>query len=190
MEKIGTLYRQDMQQQLRQGLNQKGCAFLMCYSGVKSADMSELRKELSQWGAKVYVTRNTLAKRTLKEIGLDKLCDFVEGPTAFIYSDGDAVTIAKALAKFSQTRESVKLRGGFLNKTILDDKQFKELASLPTREILYARLLGVLNAPLSNFVFILNNSISKLLYILKEIGQMKPRLTDTGVSSEERKSEG
>lgn len=175
MEKVGTIYRENMRQQLKEGIANKASAFLMCYSGVKSADMSELRRELKQWGAKVYVTRNTLAKKTLKEVGLEKLENFVEGPTAFIYSDGDAVLIAKALAKFAQTHENVKLRGGFLKESILDDKLLKELASLPTKEVLYAKLLGVLNSPLSNLVFILNNSVSKLLYILKEVGNKKPK---------------
>jgi large subunit ribosomal protein L10 len=173
MEKIGVLYRENMRQQLKKGLDKKGSAFLMCYSGVKSADMSELRRELKQWGAKIYVTRNTLAKRTLKDLGLEKISDFVQGPTAFVYSDGDAAVIAKALQKFSQAHESVKLRGGFLSDSVIDDKQFKELASLPTREVLYAQLLGTLNAPLNNLVFILNTSISKLLYILKEIGKTR-----------------
>lgn len=173
MEKIGVLYRENMRQQLKNGLANKASAFLMCYSGVKSAEMSELRRELKQWGAKVYVTRNTLAKSALKDLGLEKISDFVQGPTAFIYSDGDAVTIAKALQKFSQTHESVKLRGGFLSDSILDDKQFKELASLPARGVLYAQLLGTLNAPLNNLVFILNNSISRLLYLFKEIGKTR-----------------
>jgi large subunit ribosomal protein L10 len=173
MEKIGTIYRKDMQETLKKALSKSSCAFLMCYSGVKSADMGELRKELKQLGASVFVTRNTLAKITLQDIKLEKISDFLEGPTAFIYSDADAAVVAKTLHRFSQTHESVRLRGGFLKESILDDKQFKELASLPSREVLYAKLLGTLNAPLNNLVFILNNSISKLLYIFKEIGKTR-----------------
>lgn len=173
MEKIGKLYRQDMQRQLKDGLTNRLNAFLMCYSGVKSADMSELRKELKQMGAEVFVTRNTLAKRTLKDMGLDKLTGSVEGPTAFIYSNEDASLIAKTLVKFSQAHESLKLRAGFLKENILAESDIKELASLPPREILYAKLLGVLNSPLSNLAFILNNRISTLLYILKELSKKK-----------------
>lgn len=173
MEKIGILYRKNMQEQLKGGLANKGCAILMCYSGAKSAEMSELRKELKLVGAEVFVTRNTLAKRTLKDIGFEKLCDFVQGPTAFIYTNQDASVIAKALVRFSQLHESVKLRGGFLRESVLGDKEVKELASLPSREILYAKLLGVLNAPVNNLAFILNSRISGLLYILKEIGNKK-----------------
>ncbi len=169
---------------MREGLTKSSCAFLMGYSGVKSAEMSQLRKALKQLGAKVYVTRNTLVKRSLKYLERTKLADFVQGPTAFIYSDRDAAAIAKALLKFSQVHESVKLPGGFLSEQILDAQLFKELASLPSREVLYAMLLGTLNSGLNNLLFILHSRVSGLLYILKEIGQMKSRLTEQS----ERKS--
>ncbi|MDP2938796.1 MAG: 50S ribosomal protein L10 [Candidatus Omnitrophota bacterium] len=169
MEKIGVLFRKNLQEQLKQRLEQRENAFLMGYSGVKSPKMSELRKELKQLGANIFITRNTLAKATLKDIKLEGLADLVEGPTAFIYSDADTVSIAKALCKFSQTNESVKLRGGFLRQKLLDAFEIKELAKLPSRTVLYGMFLSVLNAPLTNLAFVLSQKIRELLFLLKEI---------------------
>lgn len=175
MTKLGQIFRQGLENQLKKNLDKKNNIFVLNYSGVASPVMSDLRKELKRQGACMVVVRNAIVKRALKEIKLDKLDAAVSGPMAFVYSDSDATGVSKTLVKFVKDHESSQLSGGVLQQNILSVDEIKRLAALPSREILLSMLLSAIQSPLSSLAYVLSAKTRELLYVLKQISKKKPQ---------------
>jgi len=173
MTKIGQLYRQGLESQLKKNLDKKDNIFVLRYSGVPSPDMSDLRKELKRHGARMMVVRNTVARRTLKNIKLDKAEEFISGPVAVVYSDSDAVDVSRALMKFVKAHETSQLQGGLLQESFLSADDVKRLSSLPTRDVLLSMLLSAIQSPISSLAYVLSAKTRELLYTLKQIADKK-----------------
>jgi len=173
MIKVGQLYRQGLEGQLKKGLDKKDNIFILKYSKVSSSAMNDLRKELKRKGAKMLVVRNTIARKTLKDIKLEGIAGLIDGPIAIVYSDSDAVNISKTLAKFVKEHEASQLQGGVLQQSILSAEDVKRLASLPAREVLLSMLLSAIQSPLSSLAYVLSAKTRELLYALKQIADKK-----------------
>jgi len=121
------------------------------YRGLTVADMVTLRRNLRSAQVNMQVVKNTLARRAADGTGFTAAEEFFSGPTAIAYGN-DPVALAKALSDFAKTNKALKILGGVLDGKRLDKDEVKALASLPPREVLLARLLGSMQAPLSGFV--------------------------------------
>ena len=102
---------------------------------------------------KVY--KNTLARMAAKNAGMEELVEELVGPNAILFSYEDPVAAAKVANEFAKTHKDLKLKVGFIEGGFYSEEQVKELASIPPREELIAKLLGSLKAPVSNFVRLL-----------------------------------
>lgn len=173
MTKLGQLYRQGLEDQLKKRLGAKNNIFILKYSGVASPMMSDLRKELRRQGARMVVVRNSIAKRTFKNIKLENAEGFVNGPVALVYSDSDAVNVSKVLMKFVKDHETSQLQGGVLKENILSVDDIKRLATLPNREVLLSMLLSAIQSPISSLAYVLSAKVRELLYTLKQIADKK-----------------
>ncbi len=149
-------------------------AVLTDYRGLKVHELAELRSNLRKSGVEYKVYKNTLTKIAIKDIGLDGLSEFLEGPTAIAFSADDPVVAARLLNDFSKDHENLKLKAGIVEGEILDATGIKAVASLPSREELLAKLVGMLQSPISNFVYMLNGPISSLAAVLGRIKESKP----------------
>lgn len=120
------------------------------YRGLNVAQMTELRKELTEAGVEFHVLKNTLTRRATEEVDLTELNEHLVGPTAIAFSKEDPIAPAKVLHTFSKKYDALTLKAGVVEGRIVDEAQIKELADLPSREGLLSMLLSVLQAPMRN----------------------------------------
>ncbi len=171
--RVGELLRKNLVETIKTGVKGGSTVFMMSYSGVSGSQMSTLRKRLKEVGAALYVSPNTMAKRALKDLEYTSLADQIEGQTAFVWSNSDSVEVSKILSKFAKECEGVIVRGGILEGNIISEVDVKKLADLPSREVLLAMLLGVIQSPISRLAMVLNGKTKELLSILKQLSEKK-----------------
>ena len=120
------------------------------YCGLTVEEDTELRNKFREAGVEYKVIKNTLTARAAKEVGFDALEPILNGPTSLAISMTDEVAPAKVIAEFAKNHEQLEIKGGFLDGKVLELAEVKTLAATPNRETLLAKLLGSLNAPISN----------------------------------------
>jgi large subunit ribosomal protein L10 len=162
---------------LKEDFSKAKAAFFADYKGLTVAQVNDLRKKLRPLDVKVKVVKNNLARLAVKEAKLgdepEKLLDTVAGPTMIAFAFGDPAATAKAIQKFTEENEVFTLKDGLLNTQRLSTKQVEELSKLPAKEVLIAKMLGSLNAPVSNFVGVMAAIPRSLVQVLSAIEQKK-----------------
>jgi large subunit ribosomal protein L10 len=137
------------------------------YTGLKVAQFNDLRSRLRAGGSEVRVVKNTFLARILKEAGLPDLESALKGQTAIVFGDQDISAAAKLLKNFAAEFKLPSVKAGILDKVVLAPKDIMALADLPSRDVLRAKLLGLLQAPAGQLVRILNTPASQLAQVLK-----------------------
>jgi len=135
--------------EIRERLTESDAAVLTEYRGLKVSELADLRGALRPAGTEFKIYKNTLARRAAEEAGLTELVPLLEGPTAIAFVKGDAVLAAKALRDFGRGNQALVVKGGLLGDRILAPAEFTELADVPPRDVLLARLAGGFQAPLA-----------------------------------------
>ena len=166
--KVGTIYRQKMAESVKTGVSNKSSTFVVSYRGISSAKMNVLRKDLKRKKAQVLVSKTSVARIALKEAKYEGLADTIKGQMALILSNADASEVSKVLVNFSKSYEGFVVCGGVLDGAFLTQAEVNTLSSLPSREVLLAKLLGTLNAPLTRFASGLNAKTRDLMSTLKQ----------------------
>ena len=151
---------------LHQKLNASPFLFVADYTGLKVSQFAELRNRLNATGARCHVVKNTFLRRAAKEAGLPELAE-LKGQTAIIVGDKDVAAAAKVLKNFTAEFKKPEVKTGVVDKIVVTTQQIAAIADLPSREVLLATLLGVLNAPASKLVRVLNEPASSLARLLK-----------------------
>ncbi len=118
------------------------------YRGITVADMTKLRSTARSNGVTLSVLKNTLARRAVAASGFAVVSDLMTGPLIYSFSV-DAVAAAKVVAEFAKTNDKLVIRGGAYGGKALDANGVKQLASIPSKEILLAQLLGLMQSPIS-----------------------------------------
>ncbi len=139
------------------------------YRGLSVADLAALRKSLTAAGGDYKVFKNTLVKRAIDGSRHAPLEEFLAGPTAIAFVKGDVSAVAKALRDFSRTHSRLVVKGGMLDGALVSPSQLGELADLPPREVLLARLAGGIQAPLAQLASLLQALPRGLAYGLKAL---------------------
>ena len=138
--------------------------------GLTVEEDTELRNELRAAGVKFAVRKNTLTEKALEALGIDGAEDYLKGPTAIATSDS-YTSAAKVLCKFEAKHEEIKVKGGIVEGKVITPEEVKELAKMPSKEELIARVLGGFNAPISGLVNVLNGNIRGLVIALNAIAE-------------------
>ena len=118
------------------------------YRGITVADMTKLRNDARSKGVSLSVLKNTLARRAVAGSSFDVLIDQMTGPLIYGFSE-DAVAAAKVVADFAKTNDKLVIRGGAFGGKTLDVNGVKQLANIPSKEVLLAQLLGLMQSPIS-----------------------------------------
>ncbi len=139
------------------------------YRGLATPEMTTLRRRLQESGSEYRVVKNTLARFAAERAGRDDLVSSFEGPVAIAFGYGDITTPAKALADhIRDARESsISIKGGFLGDRLLTVDDVMTLSTLPSREILLARVLGQMKSPVSALIGCLTTPIRGLIGVLQ-----------------------
>ena len=131
------------------GLAAKAQTLVMAeYRGITVADMTRLRSQARDKGVNLSVLKNTLARRAVAGSAFEALSDQMTGPLIYGFSV-DAVAAAKVVADFAKTNDKLVIRGGAYGGKALDVNGVKQLASIPSKEVLLAQLLGLMQSPIS-----------------------------------------
>ncbi len=156
---------------LTESLKAARAGVIVDYKGITVAQDTKLRKELRESGNEYMVVKNTLLHLALKDAGIEGLDPVLEGTTAIAINKEDYVSAAKILAKFADTSKTFELKAGFVDGGAIDAAGVKELAELPPKEVLVAKVLGGFNAPISGFVTVLNGTMKGLVVALNAIAE-------------------
>ena len=132
---------------LHERLRQAHFAIMTEYRGLTVAEMNRLRRELKQVDAIYQVAKNTLTRRALKDTAFEKLEELLRGPTGLVTTAKDPVAVAKILVRFAEQHDKLKITGGVLDGAVLPVAGVSALSKLPSREVLIAQLLGLIQAP-------------------------------------------
>ena len=123
------------------------------YQGITVDNDTKMRKALRDAGVKYMVMKNTLTGRACDEVGYGELKQYLTGMTAIAVSENDPVAPAKILKEYADKVESFNLLAGFVDGAVIDEKTVEELASIPAKEVLIAKIMGSMMSSVSKFVY-------------------------------------
>jgi large subunit ribosomal protein L10 len=160
--------------ELKEKLSQANVAILVDYKGLTVEEDAGLRKLCRDAGVEYRVVKNTLLELAAKGTGYEALVPYLKGPTAIAFGYADPVAPAKVLTNFINTSKKISLKAGVLGGSrLMMPPDIEALAKLPSKEVLVARLMGQLNAPVSGLVNVLQGTIRKFVYALDAIKDSK-----------------
>ncbi len=149
--------------------------YLVDFRGITVTEATDLRSRLRTVEASLTVVKNTLAKRAAAEAGVEGLDDLLQGPTAIAFCRGDLVAPAKVLQGFIREKKKLIIKGGYLQSRVLQAAQVEQLATLPSREELIAKLVGGIAAPLYGLANVLTGPIRGFVVALDQIRDQKAK---------------
>ncbi|MFT8888497.1 MAG: 50S ribosomal protein L10 [Ethanoligenens sp.] len=163
--------KQQLVADLAEKLKASVAGVLVDYTGISVEDDTKLRAELRTANVHYSVKKNSLISRAATDAGLSGLDDILKGATAIATSEDDLVAPAKIIAKFAGSHPTFKVKAGFIEGKVVSEAEVHALATLPPKEVLVAKALGGLNAPISGFVMVLNANLRGLVVALNAIAE-------------------
>jgi large subunit ribosomal protein L10 len=156
-------------------IKESEAVFAVDYRGITVAQIGELRSKLRDADASFRVVKNTLTERAADEADAEALKALLEGPTALTFVRGDAAAAAKAIADYQRVTggQLLPFKGGLMNGDTLDAAQITAISKLPSREVLYGQLVGVVAAPITGLARGLNGLLSGLAIALGGVLEKK-----------------
>ena len=150
---------------LKESFNGSKGVVVTHYIGLNTSEITDLRSQVKEAGARFCVAKNSLVKLALKDTQYAGLSDFFSGPTAVVFSK-DPISGIKAVKSFSDKNEKLKFIKAGLQEKVIDTNEFLALAKLPSLEEIRAKLTGILIAPQQQLVQVLNAASTELVGVL------------------------
>lgn len=147
--------------------------FAVDYRGISVAQAADLRAKLREADASFRIVKNSLTERAADQVGAESLKALLSGPTALTFVRGDAALAAKALADQARATQLLPFKGGLMDGDVLDADQIRAISRLPSREVLYGQLVGIVASPISGLVRTLNALVGGLAVALGQVQTKK-----------------
>lgn len=165
--------KEEVVKQLQEELGQSEAIFVSDYLGLNVEEITLLRQRIKGAGGSYRVVKNTLLRRAAQDTNASALEKFFVGPTAIATVQGDPVNLAKALVGFVKENEKLEVQAGVMGERMLTFADIQELATLPSKEVLLAKMLGSLNAPIVNFAGVMASMLRQLVFVLRAVEEKK-----------------
>lgn len=147
--------------ELAEKMKNAASGVLVNYQGITVEDDTKMRAALRAAGVEYMVVKNTLTGRACDQVGFGDMKQYLSGMTAIAISNEDPIAPAKVLKKYAEKVESFKILSGFLDGAVVDEKTVNELADIPSKEVLIAKMLGSLQSSLYGLAYVLQAKIDK-----------------------------
>lgn len=147
--------------------------FAVDYRGLSVPQAAELRSKLRDADASFRIVKNSLTERAADQVGAEPLKPMLSGPTALTFVRGDAALAAKAIADYARATQLLPFKGGLMDGGVLDASQIVAISRLPSREVLYGQLVGVVASPVSGLVRTLGALVGGLAVALGQVREKK-----------------
>lgn len=158
---------------LKQKLQQSKSLFITDFTGLNVAQISGLRKDFKKNGAEYVVVKNTLLKLAVREVGLDRLLNYLEGPTGVAFGYDDPVTVAKILYDCNKKIDKPKTKAFWIEESLFEGEKLESLAMIPSRQGLLNQIVGSINSPIINLIGTLDSILRNLVGTLEAIIKAK-----------------
>ena len=168
-----TAEKERMLEELEERFKRSKALVFTGFRGLTANEMVELRRELRKANLEYKVIKNRLAKLAAQRAGLE-IDPLLDGPTGICFGYDDPALAFKVAVELAKRFEKYEIRGGISEGELVDAEGAKELASLPSREELLARLAGAFQGPIQGFAGVLNALLRELVIVLNEVAKVKP----------------
>ncbi|OIO39551.1 MAG: 50S ribosomal protein L10 [Candidatus Omnitrophica bacterium CG1_02_49_10] len=172
-EKFGRVCKELMAKEISDRIKAEKDLIVTSFNKISVAEMSALRSELKSVKSIFLVAKNSLFKLALEKAKRKELSDLIGGQSAIALGSGDPAALSKILNDFKSKDGTLVIKGGMIEGAFLRDSRIKELAKIPPREVLLARAVGGIKAPLNGFVLALNGLLRGLVYVLNQVKEKK-----------------
>ncbi|WP_027633563.1 50S ribosomal protein L10 [Clostridium hydrogeniformans] len=142
--------------EIKEKLEKAQAVILADYQGLTVEQDTTLRKNLREAGVEYKVYKNTLVALAAKELGFDGVVEYLEGPVSIAFGYEDVTAPARILNDFAKNHKKLELKAGIVQGEVYDAEKVKQLAAIPSKEVLIAKLLGSIKSPVSNLAYLLN----------------------------------
>jgi len=149
--------------------------FLTDFEGLNVEMMEELRRKCREASVNYRVVKNTLARIAARKVGWDELVNYLQGPSAIAYSFDDPSAPARVVSEFAKKAEKPKIKVSLFEGVFYGPEKIEEIASLPPKDVLLARIVGGFNAPIQGMVAGLYNLLQKFAMTLDAIKNAKDK---------------
>ena len=166
-------FKQEKIEAMKENFSKAKVAVVTEYRGLTVEEITKLRRNLQKENSDYMVTKNTLAKVASKGTQFEVLADTLKGPVAIAFGFQDEVAPAKILTKFIKEVKKGEIIGAALDGKLLSAKETEVLANLPSKEELYAKMLGSINSPASGIVGAVNAVMSSLVRAMDQVAKQK-----------------
>jgi len=166
-------FKQEKIEEMKENFAKAKVAVVTEYRGLTVEEITKLRRELQKQDSDYMVTKNTLAKVASKGTSFEVLAESLKGPVAIAFGFKDEVAPAKVLTKFIKDVKKGEIISAALDGKLLNAKETQVLANLPSKEELYAKMLGSINSPATGIVGAINAVMSSLVRAMDQVAKQK-----------------
>ena len=165
--------KRQLVEEIKNKFQEAQSAVLVDYRGLNVEEVTELRSKFRTEGVDYKVYKNTMMRFAVREAGLEGLSEHLVGPTAVAFGLEEPVGAAKIINEFSKKHKNLEIKAGMVDGKVINIEEVRDLANLPSREELIAKVLGGFNSPITGFVNVLQGNIRGLALALNAIKEQK-----------------
>jgi len=163
----------EMMENIKADLEGVGAVWVVDACGLTVKEVEGLRRAVREAGAIMKVYKNTVMKKALAELDLVNMDSILEGPSAFIFCNGDVAAAAKAVTEFAKENKKLEVKGGMMENAFVSAEQVADIASLPSKEVLLAQIAGAISGVARGLAVCINGVPSGLARALQQLADQK-----------------
>ena len=167
--------KQEVINQINEKFKSNPSVFVLEFKGLTVKELENVRKDLRQTNSELKIVKNTLLKKAAEDTDAGQLSNLFVGSTAIAFCNEDSAATAKVFVKSAKEYGLLNIKGGLLEGKVVSVDEIEKISKLPSRVELIAQFMGLLNSPISNLLYSLQNMQTKFLYALEALKEKKEK---------------